>query len=55
MGLTSQWVNVRLTGLEGYVQSEYQSGEKTAVLVKYGGKLAGSPGVDLILTGDWYD
>jgi hypothetical protein len=55
MGLTSQWISVKLTELQGYEATEYRSGEKAAVLAKYKGSKEASPGFDLILLGHWYE
>jgi hypothetical protein len=55
MGLTSQWINVKVTNLQGYDAAEYRAGEKTAVLARYNGNKEASPGFDLILLGQWYE
>jgi hypothetical protein len=55
MGLTSQWISVKLTGVEGFDAKEYRPGEKTAALVKYDGGGKASKGFDLIMLRQWYE
>jgi hypothetical protein len=55
MGLTSQWINVKLTAIQGYEATEYRPGEKAAVLARYKGNKEAAPGFDLILIGHWYE
>lgn len=54
IGLTSQWINIKFTKIEGYDPTEYRIGEQMAVLAKYNGRRGASPGFDLILLEDWY-
>jgi hypothetical protein len=55
VGVTSQWLSVRFSNIEGYDASQYRLGEKAAVLAKYDGKKRATRGFDLILLRKWYD
>lgn len=54
MGLTSVWLSVKLTNIQGYSSSEYRPGELAVVLAKYNGKKKAIEGYDLVLTGHWF-
>jgi hypothetical protein len=55
VGVTSQWLSVRFSNIEGYDANEYRPGEKMAVVAKYDGKKRATRGYDLILLRKWYD
>lgn len=54
MGLTSVWLSVKLTNIQGYSSTEYRPGELAVVLAKYTGKKKATEGYDLVLTGHWF-
>jgi hypothetical protein len=54
IGLTSQWINIKFTDIQGFDATQYRVGEQMAVLAKYNGRRAASPGFDLILLEEWY-
>lgn len=54
MGLTSVWLSVKLTNIQGYSSTEYRPGELAVVLAKYNGRKKATEGYDLVLTGHWF-
>jgi hypothetical protein len=55
LGLTSTWLTVKLSSINGYDPSQYRAGEPMAILAKYNGNELASPGYDLILLDQWFE
>ncbi len=55
LGLTSVWVSIEFTNINGYDSSKYQPGELTAILARYDGKLKATTGYDTILLDHWFE
>lgn len=55
MGLTSVWLAVKLTNIQGYSDKEYRPGELGVVLARYDGQKKASEGYDLVLLQKWFE
>lgn len=55
LGLTSTWLDVKLTNVKGYDMAEYRQGDLTVILARYDGNRAAKTGYDVVLLRKWFD
>jgi hypothetical protein len=54
LGLTSVWLPIRITKIEGYDAAEYRPGDLAAILARYDGEMKAGPGYDVVLLKSWF-
>jgi hypothetical protein len=54
-GLTSTYLSIKITKIQGFGGTEYRQGELAVILAKYEGKQAASPAYDPVFLHKWFD